>query len=175
MVRMHYSVGCRIDDIHGTSSFVRNMMDLILWRHAEAEDGFPDTARRLTEKGLDQAKRMSGWLKSRLPENTLVIVSPAQRTQQTAAALRSDFVTSAEIGPGAGVEDILAVANWPNLQDAVVIVGHQPTLGEVASYLVPVIPPGLSVKKGSVWWIRCQQKEDTIESVLHAVVYPEML
>ncbi len=165
----------RIDDIYETSFLVRNMMDLILWRHAEAEDGFPDTARRLTGKGLDQAKRMSGWLESRLPENTLMIVSPAQRTQQTAAALKSDFVTNAGIGPGAGVKDILVAVNWPSLQDAVVIVGHQPTLGEVVSYLVPVIPPGLSVKKGSVWWIRCQQKEDVIESVLHAVVYPDML
>ena len=150
-------------------------MDLILWRHAEAEDGFPDTARKLTEKGLDQAKRMSGWLKSRLPENTLVIVSPTRRTQQTAAALKSDFVTSAEIGPSAGVKNILTAANWPISENAVVIVGHQPTLGEVASYLVPVIPLGLSVKKGSVWWIQCQKKKNIIEPVLHAVIYPEML
>ncbi len=150
-------------------------MDLILWRHAEAEDGFPDTARRLTEKGLDQAKRMSRWLRSRLPANTLVIVSPAQRTQQTATALTSDFVTNAEIGPGASVNNILTAANWPNLQGAVVIVGHQPTLGEVASYLIPVIPPEFSVKKGSVWWIRCQKKENIIETVFHVVISPEML
>lgn len=150
-------------------------MELILWRHAEAEDGFPDAARKLTAKGLDQAKRMSDWLKSELPENTLVIVSPAQRTQQTAMALRSDFVTNNEIGPGAGVESILTAANWPNAQGAVVIVGHQPTLGEVASYLVPVIPPGLRVKKGSVWWIRYQEKDNIIEPVLHSVIYPDML
>ena len=150
-------------------------MDLILWRHAEAEDGFPDIARTLTENGLDQAKRMSGWLRSRLPVNTLVIVSPAQRTQQTAMALTSDFITNAEIGPGAHVNNILAAANWPNSQGAVIIVGHQPTLGEVASYLIPAIPPELSVKKGSVWWIRCQKKENIIEAILHAVIYPEML
>ena len=59
-------------------------MELILWRHAEAEDGVPDAARELTEKGLDQAKRMSAWLKLRLPENTLIIASPTRRTQQTA-------------------------------------------------------------------------------------------
>lgn len=150
-------------------------MELILWRHAEAEDGVPDAARQLTEKGLDQAKRMAGWLKSKLPENTQVIVSPTRRTQQTAMALRSDFVTNNEIGPGASMENILAVADWPNAQGAVVIVGHQPTLGEVVSYLIPAIPPGLSVKKGSVWWVRCQKKENRIEPVLHIVIYPEML
>lgn len=150
-------------------------MELILWRHAEAEEGILDAERELTEKGLDQAKRMSDWLKSKLPENTLVIASPTRRTQQTAMALSSDFVTNNEIGPGAGVTGILTVVKWPNAQGAVVIVGHQPTLGEVVSYLIPVIPPGLSVKKGSVWWIKYRKKGDVIEPVLHTVMYPEML
>ncbi|MBY0485198.1 phosphohistidine phosphatase SixA [Nitrosomonas sp.] len=150
-------------------------MELILWRHAEAEDGFPDAARQLTAKGLDQAKRMSDWLRLKLPENTLVIASPARRTQQTAMALRSDFLTNNEIGPGASVKSILATANRPNLQGAVVIVGHQPTLGEVVSYLIPDIPPGLRVKKGSVWWIRYQENDNIIEPALHLVIYPEML
>ncbi|SFE92462.1 phosphohistidine phosphatase SixA [Nitrosomonas sp. Nm166] len=149
-------------------------MELILWRHAEAEEGFPDAARKLTEKGLDQAKRMSEWLKSKLPENTLVLVSPTQRTQQTAMALRPDFVICDEIGPGANVNSILTAANWPNAQGAVVIVGHQPVLGEVVNSLLPVIPPGLSVKKGSVWWIKCHDN-NIAEPVLHAVIYPEML
>ena len=61
-------------------------MELILWRHAEAEDGAPDAARQLTEKGLDQAKRMAGWLKSKLPENTQMIVSPTRRTQQSSTS-----------------------------------------------------------------------------------------
>ncbi|NBQ70111.1 MAG: histidine phosphatase family protein, partial [Nitrosomonadaceae bacterium] len=69
----------------------------------------------------------------------------------------------------------LAAANWPDAEGAVVIVGHQPTLGEIANNLVPSIPPGLRVKKGSVWWIRCEEKENIIEPVLHAVIYPEML
>ena len=150
-------------------------MELILWRHAEAEDSFPDAARKLTAEGLDQARRMSDWLRLKLPENTLVIASPARRTQQTAMALRSDFVTNNEIGPGASVKSILATANWPNAQGAVVIVGHQPTLGEVVSYLIPVVPPGLRVKKGSVWWIRYQEKNNIIEPVLHLVIYPKML
>ncbi|MBL0010896.1 MAG: histidine phosphatase family protein [Nitrosomonas sp.] len=150
-------------------------MELILWRHAEAEDSFPDAGRKLTAKGLDQAQRMSDWLKSKLPENTLVIASPARHAQQTAMALRSDFVTNNEIGPGASVKSILTAADWSDAKGAVVIVGHQPTLGEVASDLIPDIPPGLSVKKGSVWWIKCQEKENIIEPVLHIVIYAEML
>lgn len=150
-------------------------MELILWRHAEAEDGFPDAERQLTEKGLDQAKRMADWLKPKLPENTRIIVSPARRSQQTAMALRSDFITDNAIGPGASAHAVLAAAGWPVADGVVVIVGHQPTLGEIASYLIPVIPVGLRVKKGSVWWIRNEEKDGAIESKLHAVIYPEML
>ncbi|QOJ23849.1 MAG: phosphohistidine phosphatase SixA [Gammaproteobacteria bacterium] len=150
-------------------------MELILWRHAEAEDGFPDMARQLTERGRDQAKRMADWLKPKLPENTRIIVSPARRTQQTAMALDSDFATEDAIGPGASAHAVLAVAGWPDTRGAVVIVGHQPTLGEIASYLIPVIPAGLRVKRGSVWWIRGKEKDGAVEPQLHAVIYPEML
>lgn len=150
-------------------------MELILWRHAEAEDGYPDSARQLTGKGLDQARRMADWLKPKLPENTRVIVSPARRTQQTAMELQSDFVTENALGPGASAHAVLAAAGWPVAGGAVVIVGHQPTLGEIANYLIPVIPAGLRVKKGSVWWIRNEEKDGTVEPKLHAVIYPEML
>lgn len=150
-------------------------MELILWRHAEAEDGIPDAARKLTDKGVKQAKKMSGWLKENLPQDTHIIVSPAKRTQQTAQALSHEFETVDRIRPGARVEDILAAANWPDAQGAVVVVGHQPTLGEVAEYLITNIPSGLSFKKGAVWWISDQTKAGVGEPVLHAVVYPDML
>ena len=77
-------------------------------------------------------------------------------------------------GHGAyGADAILAAAHWPDASSAVLIVGHQPTIGEVASYLISSIPTGLRVKKGSVWWIRSQLRDKTIESELHAVMYPE--
>ncbi len=150
-------------------------MDLILWRHAEAEDGFPDAARKLTSKGITQAERMSIWLRERVPANTKIIVSPTTRTQQTAKSLRADFVTESKIGPGASIDAVLAAANWPDAPTAVLIVGHQPTIGEVANYLLPAIPAGLRVKKGSIWWIRSHLKDHAIESELHAVMYPDDL
>ncbi|UJP04721.1 MAG: histidine phosphatase family protein [Nitrosomonas sp.] len=148
-------------------------MDLILWRHAEAEEGFPDAARRLTLKGGEQAQRMAVWLKGKLPGRVRIIASPTVRTQQTAQALCADFITDNVIGPSATVKAILDAANWPNAETAVLIIGHQPTIGEVVHHLIPVIPSGLRVKKGSVWWIRGESKEEFATSVLHAVVYPE--
>ena len=148
-------------------------MELILWRHAEAEEGFPDSARQITVRGRAQAKQMAIWLRARLPENTEVLVSPTSRTQQTASTLEFDFKTIDIIAPGATVQDILTAADWPNKQGAVIIVGHQPTLGEVIHHLIRDVPTRLKVKKSSVWWIK-KDKND-IEPLLKVVIYPDVL
>ncbi|MEA3194623.1 MAG: phosphohistidine phosphatase, partial [Betaproteobacteria bacterium] len=57
-------------------------MDLILWRHAEAEEGGADLERKLTAKGLKQAERVANWLLQRLPGKFAVVASPAARAQQ---------------------------------------------------------------------------------------------
>jgi phosphohistidine phosphatase len=65
-------------------------MDLIFWRHAEAEDwteGCDDMQRSLTARGEKQAKRMASWLDRQLPDGTRIICSPARRCEQTALAL----------------------------------------------------------------------------------------
>ena len=149
-------------------------MDLILWRHAEAEDGLPDAARALTRKGHRQASLMADWLKPRLPENTRILVSPAQRAQQTAAALDLDFTTLASLAPDAAPEAILAAAAWPHGAQGAVIVGHQPTLGEVASLLLHSRTPSLSIRKGAVWWFATHHGRPQ-EAVLKAVLIPELL
>jgi phosphohistidine phosphatase len=76
-------------------------MELILWRHAEAEEGdagLPDGKRRLTARGEKQAKKVALWLQRNLPRKRTVLVSPAERTQQTAHALELPY----EIEPRAG-------------------------------------------------------------------------
>lgn len=150
-------------------------MELILWRHAEAEDGIPDSARELTEKGLKQARVMAEWLRPRLPKNTRIIVSPTNRTQQTATALDDNFETVRTIGPGASAKAILAAADWPDAKGAVVVVGHQPTLGEVAAFLMSGDPVEWSVRKGAVWWFSNKKKGNVAEVVLHTSISPDML
>ena len=134
-------------------------MDLILWRHCEAEPGEPDLGRRLTSKGLKQAERMAQWLDTHLPDTCRVLVSPADRAQQTAVALRRKFRTVPELAPGATVAAVLAAANWPDSREPVLIVGHQPTLGAVASFLLSGEEAYWSVRKGAVWWLSNRAKE----------------
>ena len=150
-------------------------MELILCPHAEAEDGFPDMDRALTAKGHKQAEKMAAWLKPRLPKHTHILVSPSKRTQQTAAALGMDFSTLDEIGPGASPQTILRAAGWPEETESVLIVGHQPTLGAVAALVLAQQDVSLGVKKGAVWWLSGQTREDEIHTVLRAVTSPDLL
>ncbi|MBK6617424.1 MAG: phosphohistidine phosphatase SixA [Nitrosomonas sp.] len=150
-------------------------MDLILWRHAEAELGFPDESRKLTDNGLKQAKKMAQWLKSRIPENTRIVASPTKRTQQTAAALITSFETLPRIGPSAAPESVLTAVNWPYEENAVLIIGHQPTLGQIASLLYTGNDAGFSVRKGSIWWFSYKERNGRNNAILRAMMTPEMV
>ena len=150
-------------------------MDLILWRHAEAEPGEPDLGRRLTSKGLKQAERMAAWLESRLPDTTRILVSPADRTQQTALALGRKFRTVDEIGPGASATAVLAAAGWPDGRETVLVVGHQPTLGEVAALLLSGEAASWSIKKGAVWWLTNRTRNGDSAVVLKLAIGPDLV
>jgi phosphohistidine phosphatase len=150
-------------------------MDLILWRHCEAEPGEPDLGRRLTSKGLKQAERMAQWLDAHLPDTCRVLVSPADRAQQTAVALQRKFRTVPELVPGATVAAVLAAANWPDSREPVLIVGHQPTLGAVASFLLSGEEAYWSVRKGAVWWLSNRAKDGGAAVVLKVVVAPDFV
>ena len=150
-------------------------MDLILWRHADAEDGVPDAGRKLTAKGEKQAQLMGQWLKSNLPDQFRVLASPTRRTQQTAQALTKTFETVQAIGPGADAISVLAAAGWPDAKGAVVVVGHQPTLARVAAFLLAGAESDWSMKKGSVWWLSNRVRQDETQTVLRVMMSPEFL
>ncbi len=150
-------------------------MELILWRHADAEDGILDAERKLTAKGIRQAENMAAWLKERLPKETVVLVSPAKRAQQTARALTAKFEIRPELGTGTAPQVVLKAAGWPHGKDAVVIVGHQPTLGQAAALLLTGTAAEWSLKKGAVWWITHRARHGQSETLLRAVMSPELL
>jgi phosphohistidine phosphatase len=148
-------------------------MDIILWRHAEAEDGLTDMSRELTEKGRRQADKMAALLRQHLPADTRILVSPAIRTQQTAAALTAEFTTVPAIAPGASVHAMLQAVRWPNAGGTVLVVGHQPTLGAVAAQLLGSGHESLRIKKSGLWWL--SRREGSAETYLRLVITPEFL
>lgn len=150
-------------------------MDLILWRHADAEDGVPDATRKLTAKGEKQAQLMGAWLKENLPDKFRVLASPAMRTQQTAQALVKTFETVKAIAPGADATAVLAAAGWADVKGTVVVVGHQPTLGRTASFLLSGIESDWNMKKGSIWWFSNRRRQGDMQTVLRVMLTPEFL
>ena len=151
-------------------------MELLLWRHAEAEDGFPDALRRLTPRGEQQAQRMAAWIKAHAPKNLRIVASPATRCQQTAAALGLPFETDRRLSTASNVADLLSVAAWPNASahKAVLIVGHQPTLGRVAARLLSGSASNWSVHKGAVWWVTSRTTHGETHTILRASLPPEL-
>lgn len=147
-------------------------MDLILWRHAEAEDGSPDIARKLTAKGEKQAQKVAAWLKERIELPARVLVSPTVRTQQTARALTNKFETTAEVGLSTTVKRLLHATGCPNAEGTVIIVGHQPTLGQVAAFLLTGEATEWEVKKGAIWWFEVVDNGGEPYASVRAVIAP---
>ncbi|MDP3670814.1 MAG: phosphohistidine phosphatase SixA [Telluria sp.] len=150
-------------------------MDLILWRHAEADMGEPDLQRALTPKGQKQARRMAEWLGSQLPESCRILVSPALRTVQTAEMLGRKYKVLAELAPGAWPQDLLRAANWPGAKEPVLIVGHQPTLGQLAAMLLCGQPQGWEIRTANAWWIVQREPLDPQSRYLKAVMGPDLI
>lgn len=153
-------------------------MDLVLWRHAEAQewaDGCDDMARTLTSRGEKQAARMANWLDRQLPEGTRILVSPARRCEQTAVALGRKYKLRAELAPGASVAQLLELVQWPSAKGCVLVVGHQPTLGQTIAQLLGLSATECSVKKGAVWWLRNRERDALSQTVVVTVQSPEIL
>ena len=64
---------------------------------------------------------------------------------------------------------------WPRSRGAVLVVGHQPMLGQVVAHLLALQASDCAIRKGAVWWLRHRQRLETEETVLMAVQSPEFL
>ena len=134
-----------------------------------------DSERKLTAKGVKQAARMAKWLRARIPEDAVILASPAKRAQQTARALSPNFKTVKEIGTSATPEDILLAAGWSGDNRTVVVVGHQPTLGETAAWLMTGNKAQWALKKGAVVWIAHRADVADARAHLRAFISVDLL
>jgi len=145
-------------------------MDLILWRHADAEDGAPDLERRLTKRGRKQAERVAQWLRVRLPDDYELISSPAARARETAEALAKKVRIDNSLAPGAAPAAYISTSGWPRGERAIVVVGHQPDLGALLAQLVAGRQSDWRLQKGALWWLEAGDPP-----LVKAVVSPDLL
>jgi phosphohistidine phosphatase len=131
---------------------------LYLMRHGIAEDGLDDEARQLTEEGKRRVAQIAQGLKAVDVAPDLVLASPLVRAQQTAKiaaeilAPKVGVETFAPLAIGREPEDLVAeLAGYRGYRE-ILLVGHQPSLGELGSLLLTGqahLSP-LPFKKGSV-------------------------
>jgi phosphohistidine phosphatase len=144
---------------------------IILWRHADAapadiEQGEDDMQRQLTTKGLIQAKKMATWLNQQLSEPSILVCSPAARAIQTAEALKQKVVEEYALRPSTNLQEVLKLLasleakNTTQMEaetkpkKSLIIVGHQPWLGQLVTHLTGYSGAEISIKKGAIWWLR---------------------
>ena len=153
-------------------------MDLIFWRHAEtteALDGQADAERPLTARGERQALRMAHWLERQLPESTKILCCPSVRAEQTVIPLGRKYKLREELSPNASIDDVLTLAQWPLNKNSILLVTHQPLIGEIISQLMQIQLQELVVRQGSVWWLRSRFKDEKPQTMLVTVQTPELL
>ena len=153
-------------------------MDLIIWRHAEAQDeheGLDDLQRALTPRGEKQAARMAKWLDLYLPENTRILCSPALRCEQTILPLGRKYKLRDELAPGNAAGQLLEAADWPASRQSVLAVGHQPMLGQAIAKLIGLKGENCPIRKGAVWWLRTRERDGHQQTVIVAVQSPDVL
>ncbi|NJK43685.1 MAG: hypothetical protein HC933_04875, partial [Pleurocapsa sp. SU_196_0] len=111
-------------------------------RHAQAEvaePGQPDAERKLTVKGLEQAKTLRKTLEHLEVRLDVVFTSPWRRARQTASALEA-------VADHLEVLDLLAAVPKQSLvkriheisagHEHVALIGHQPWMSELTSVLL---------------------------------------
>jgi phosphohistidine phosphatase len=150
-------------------------MDLILWRHAEAEDGqgvMPDSERKLTGRGVKHAEQMADWLRGQHMKDPRVFSSPTRRARQTADILGLPVKVKSQLGVGSSAADLLAAADWPDYAGVTILVGHQPALGRLASLLLAGSEADWTIKKGGIWWFSNRVRRDETQTILRAVANP---
>jgi phosphohistidine phosphatase len=136
-------------------------LDLYLVRHAIAFDfdtsHWPDDSQRpLTPDGQKRFSRAARGLRALVPSVDLVLSSPWVRAWQTAELLESEAgwprpVACEPLGTGRGPADLLQALQPFATYGAIALVGHEPSLHELASYLLTADTDAqIEMRKGSV-------------------------
>ena len=73
------------------------------------------------------------------------------------------------------MQEILAAAQWPNARQPMLLVGHQPGLGQTIAHLMGLQQDSCPIRKGAAWWIRTRERDGHQQTVVVAVQSPDAL
>jgi phosphohistidine phosphatase len=160
-------------------------MKLYLVRHAIAETGSlttEDSERGLTEAGKTKMARAAQGLRKMKVRPDVILTSPLRRAHETAQILAAempgaDIEVLAELAPGAKPASVVAALRPYSARKALALVGHQPDLSYLASFLLTGSQTRLDMdfKKGAVACFQAEFSEDPAHCTLEWFVTPKLL
>jgi|WetSurMetagenome_2_1015567.scaffolds.fasta_scaffold171377_2 phosphohistidine phosphatase len=163
-------------------------MRLYIVRHAIAAPhgtpGIPDDERPLTEEGIKKMRQVAAGLRSLEYVPELILSSPLPRAKQTAEILLEVFGQkriSLEIlpalAPSGGRRELYqAIASYEKKHESLMLVGHQPSLGEIAGEIAWGSPGhSLELKKGGGCAIELAHTGEPPRGSLISLLTPSIL
>jgi phosphohistidine phosphatase len=162
-------------------------MKLYIVRHAIAVPrGTPDIQdddRSLTEEGVLKMRQGAAGLRSLeyIPE--LILSSPLLRARQTADILLEAFGKGTQLkilpalSPSGARRDLYqSIAPYVNKRKSLMLVGHQPSLGEIAGDIVWGSPEHfVELKKGGACAIEVERMGDSPKGSMISLLTPSIL
>lgn len=135
-------------------------MRIYLLRHAIAVDrgsaAYVDDDRPLTEEGKEKMSKAAKGLASLITDIDVILTSPLIRAQDTARiaarALRAEQKVQIcnELSAGSSVKNLMSLMSTFRGLNNIMLVGHEPDLGFVASLLLGSENSIIEFKKGSL-------------------------
>lgn len=131
-------------------------MNLFLLRHADADtEARTDDARRLSEKGIAQAKKVARFCETHALTPELILASPILRADETAKIvathLRAELLTAAWLACGMHPERALDELRGYDRFNRIMLVGHEPDFSHLAAHLLGLPSEALiHVRKASL-------------------------
>lgn len=164
------------------------MNQLLVVRHAIAEDAavwarnHPDDAGRpLTSEGRKKMKRVAAALRALVPELQLLATSPFTRAVQTAEIVAAAYeglepVPVPVLAPAQSAADVTDWLAGERRHDAVAIVGHEPGLSRVVSWLLARSERSfIEIKKGAAVLLAFPDAVDAGAATLQWALTPSQL
>lgn len=153
-------------------------MRLYLVRHGEAKSGFDDPEKGLTDKGIEDVRKIAAFLKKMKLQSSLLWHSPKKRAIQTAGIIADIIGKDNKIEvresllPEADIEHIKDEIKYSD-EDSIIIVGHLPHLSRLASDLLTggsgrdIIHLGTGSTvclqgEGEQWWLEWKMAPYTV-------------
>ena len=133
-------------------------MQLYILRHADADtEAATDSARTLSAKGEEQARLVAQFCRALGIQPGVIFASPLVRAQQTAKPvgkeLRVEITTARWLACGAKPDAILAELAALKNVPAVMLVGHEPDLGNLVAHLLGADGGTIHVRKASLTFV----------------------